>query len=43
MLYGIDISNHQKGLQLSTSDADLYEKLGAEYEIVQYVVNDILK
>lgn len=24
MLYGIDISNHQKGLQLSTSDADLY-------------------
>ena len=24
MLYGIDISNHQKGLQLSTSAADLY-------------------
>lgn len=24
MLYGIDISNHQKGLQLSTSAADMY-------------------
>ena len=24
MLHGIDISNHQKGLQLSTSNADLY-------------------